>query len=171
VDDVTRLAIAAGGGDQAALHSLVQATQTDIWRFCAHLADKATADDLTQETYLRAVRALPSFRGESSARTWLLVIARRTVADAIRSNRRRRRLASMVLPQAEAAPTDTVVLRDAVDGLDEDRKAAFVLTQLLGLSYAEAAEVCDVPVGTIRSRIARARSDLVAALGADAASG
>jgi RNA polymerase sigma-70 factor, ECF subfamily len=52
-----------------------------------------------------------------------------------------------------------------LEGLDHDRKQAFVLTQVLGLSYAEAAEVCGCPVGTIRSRVARARLDLVARFG------
>jgi RNA polymerase sigma-70 factor (ECF subfamily) len=172
VDEVTKLAVAAAAGDRIALRGFVCATQTDVWRLCAHLADAAGADDLTQETYLRALKALPSFRGESSARTWLLVIARRTVADAIRSNVRRRRLDTMPRGgHVEAGSTDAVVLRCAIDALDQDRKAAFVLTQLLGLSYVEAAEVCGVPVGTIRSRIARARSDLVVALDRDASSG
>jgi RNA polymerase sigma-70 factor (ECF subfamily) len=57
-----------------------------------------------------------------------------------------------------------VLLRILVEGLDSDRREAFVLTQVLDLSYAEAAEVCGCPIGTIRSRVARAREDLVAAL-------
>jgi RNA polymerase sigma-70 factor (ECF subfamily) len=62
-------------------------------------------------------------------------------------------------------------LDEALAGLDPDRRTAFVLTQLLGYSYAEAAEVCACPVGTIRSRVARARADLIEAWGLDAASG
>jgi RNA polymerase sigma-70 factor, ECF subfamily len=54
-----------------------------------------------------------------------------------------------------------------IERLDLDRRAAFVLTQLLGLSYLEAAEACDVPVGTIRSRVARARAELIGQLEAD----
>jgi hypothetical protein len=76
VDTVTSLAMAAQGGDRAALHGFVRATQADVWRLCAHLADPASADDLTQETYARAMASLAKFRGEASARTWLLAIAR-----------------------------------------------------------------------------------------------
>ena len=63
-----------------------------------------------------------------------------------------------------SAPDEAVLLRSLVTTLDLDRREAFVLTQLLGLSYAEAAAVCGCPVGTIRSRVARAREDLVAAM-------
>ena len=58
-----------------------------------------------------------------------------------------------------------MTLRALLDVLDHDRREAFVLTQLVGLSYAEAADVCGCPVGTIRSRVARARGDLVTAFG------
>jgi DNA-directed RNA polymerase specialized sigma24 family protein len=77
-------------------------------RFLTSLTSRAEAEDLTQETYLRAVRALPQFAGRSTVRTWLFAIAR--------------------------------------------------------LSYQEAAEICGCPAGTIRSRIARARDDLVNAM-------
>jgi RNA polymerase sigma-70 factor, ECF subfamily len=171
VDDLTRLALSAAKGDRIALHGFVRASQADVWRLCAHLGDRDRADDLTQETYLRALRALPSFRADASARTWLLAIARRVVADALRSSQRRRRLEGVLRPKAdEPGPAERVALRDAVDHLDADRRAAFVLTQLLGLSYAEAAEVCGCPVGTIRSRLARARADLVTTLVDDASS-
>jgi RNA polymerase sigma-70 factor, ECF subfamily len=174
VDEATRLALAAARGDRIALHGLIRATQVDVWRFCAHLGDRSAADDLTQETYIRMLRALPGFRGDASARTWLLAIARRTVADSIRTAHRRRGLRDRISrPDPEDPESDLaegVAVRAAVDDLDTDRRAAFVLTQLLGLAYAEAAEVCEVPVGTIRSRVARARDDLIAALG-HAASG
>jgi len=57
-----------------------------------------------------------------------------------------------------------VAVRALIAGLEPERREAFVLTQIIGLSYAEAADVCDCPLGTIRSRVARARADLVAAL-------
>lgn len=172
---MTRLARAAGSGDRAALAALVRATQADVWRLCAHLVDPGAADDLTQETYLRAMRSLAGFRGDASARTWLLGIARRTCADAIRSRVRGRALVERVgrrerarARQALAAPAGgTTELELLLAALDEDRRAAFTLTQVLGLSYAEAAEVCACPVGTIRSRVARARADLLAGLDAD----
>ena len=125
------------------------------------------ADDVTQEVFLRAYRALPAFRGDSSARTWLLSIARRTCADAVRDLRRRRRLAAvMERPVTEPDFARSVSVEALLDGLDPERRVAFVLTQVIGLSYVEAAEVCDCPIGTIRSRVARARADLVARLGA-----
>lgn len=124
------------------------------------------ADDVTQEVYLRAYRALPAFRGDSSARTWLLSIARRTCADAVRDLRRRRRLvARFERPSYEPDPGQAIAVEALLSGLDPDRRLAFVLTQVLGLSYQEAAQICDCPVGTIRSRVARARADLLARLG------
>jgi RNA polymerase sigma-70 factor (ECF subfamily) len=166
VDETTRLAVAAARGDRIALHALIRATQVDVWRFCAHLGDRAAADDLTQETYVRMLRALPAFHGDASARTWLLAIARHTVADSIRTACRRRGVRDRIPPSPpESDPAESVAVRAAVRDLDADRRTAFVLTQVLGLSYAETAEVCEVAVGTIRSRVARARDDLITALG------
>jgi RNA polymerase sigma-70 factor, ECF subfamily len=167
VDEVTILALSAAAGDRMALHRLIRATQAEVWRFCAHLGDPDCADDLTQEVYLRAMKALPRFRGDASVRTWLLAIARRTVADDIRAQQRRRRLVASTPPadRATSSADEHVVLRAVVDQLPDDRREAFVLTQLLGLSYAETALVCRCPIGTVRSRVARARADLVAAMG------
>jgi RNA polymerase sigma-70 factor, ECF subfamily len=149
-----------------ALATFVRRTQADVWRFCAHLVDPGAADDLTQEVYLRAMRGVDRFRGDASARTWLLSIARRTAADEIRQRQRRRRL-RVPLAADDPDPTGVVDVHRLIERLDLDRRAAFVLTQLLGLSYQEAAEACDVPIGTIRSRVARARSELIAELAAD----
>ena len=66
VDELTSLARAAGRGDRDALARLVRQTQGDVWRFCAHLVDPAAADDLAQETYLRAIPALRRFRGDAA---------------------------------------------------------------------------------------------------------
>lgn len=165
MDEVTGWALDAASGDRSALHRFVRATQAEVWRFCAHLGNADSADDLTQEVYLRAMRALPRFRGDASARTWLLAIARRTVADHIRTlQRHRARLAAAPLPNATPPVDGPVVLRVVVAQLPQDRREAFVLTQLLGLSYAETAAVCRCPVGTVRSRVARARADLVEAI-------
>lgn len=164
MDELTRLALRAQEGDGAALAAFVARTQAEVWRLCRHLVGAAEADDLTQETYARALRALPRFRAESSARSWLLVIARRTAADEVRRLVRRRRRGGADRAEVEPDPAGASSLLSCLDDLDDDRRAAFVLTQLIGLSYAEAAEVCDVPVGTIRSRVARAREHLVAAV-------
>lgn len=170
VDPLTRLALAAGRGDRAALDEFIRSTERDVWRTVAFLADPGSADDLTQETYLRVIGALPRFAGRSSARTWLLSIARRVVVDQIRRNQARPRTTSQVdldavlsRPQHTARFEDVVEVRMLLDGLAPDRRDALVLTQVLGLSYDEAAEVCGCPLGTIRSRVARARDDLIAA--------
>jgi RNA polymerase sigma-70 factor, ECF subfamily len=165
-DDVTRLALAARSGDQVAFAGFVRHTQGDVWRLCAHLVDTASADDLTQETYLRAVTAIAAYRGEASARTWLLSIARRVCVDAIRRRTRRRRALWRRGPDVESQPSRSgeVELSSLLVDLHPDRRAAFVLTQVIGLSYEEAATVAGCPVGTIRSRVSRARADLVDAL-------
>jgi RNA polymerase sigma-70 factor, ECF subfamily len=169
VDELTALALAAGAGDRVALASFVRHTQADVWRFCAHVNGRREADDLTQETYLRAIPALARFEGRSSAKSWLLSIARRTCVDSVRRAVRRRRLgeqlASESVPEAHPSSSGAVDLMLLLAGLDDDRRQAFVLTQVLGLSYAETAEACGCPVGTIRSRVARAREDLVRRLG------
>ena len=171
--EITRWALLAGRGDRPALERFLRSTQPHVWRFVAGLGDPQSADDLSQETYLRALSSLPRFKGTSSARTWLLSIARRTVADHIRALQARPRQASVTdweaaAERAEPARAERideqVVLDQLVQALDPDRRVAFVLTQTLGLSYADAAEVCGCPVGTIRSRVARAREDLLAAM-------
>ena len=166
MDELQGWAQAARDGDRVAAGHLVRATQTEVRRLCAHLVTPADADDLAQETYERALRALPGYRGDAPVRLWLLSIARRTCADALRRRKRRSRLTGRLLglaadhhPPAHGSAGEDELLA----ALDPDRRAAFVLTQLLGLSYSDAATACGVPVGTIRSRVARARADLLAA--------
>ncbi|MGI9125621.1 MAG: RNA polymerase sigma factor SigC [Mycobacterium sp.] len=171
-DPFTRLAQAAGRGDRRALDEFIRATERDVWRTVAFLADPGSADDLTQETFLRAISALPSFAGRSSARTWLLAIARRVVVDQIRHNQARPRTTAAdldaLLSSAHGGRFEEVIeARILLDGLASDRRDALILTQVVGLSYAEAAEVCGCPVGTIRSRVARARDDLITAVRRD----
>jgi RNA polymerase sigma-70 factor (ECF subfamily) len=175
LDPTTELALRARGGDAGAQTAFVRATQAEVWRFTAALIDPGAADDLTQETYLRAFKALPGFEARSSVRTWLLGIARRTCADHLRSVVRRRRLDARLAAEVwtetpHPDPAQRLGAADLLARLDEERRTAFVLTQVLGLSYAEAAVVEDVPVGTIRSRVARARDELVTAIGAARAS-
>jgi RNA polymerase sigma-70 factor, ECF subfamily len=172
VDELERYAADAAAGDPLAAAALVRATQADVWRLCAALGDRDSADDLTQETDLRAFGSLHRFEGRSTLRTWLLAIARRVCADALRARRRRPTLVRVEPADVEVGDgVDRVGERAAVGDLltrlAADRREAFVLTQVAGLSYSEAAEVAGVPVGTIRSRVARARGDLVAALGED----
>jgi RNA polymerase sigma-70 factor (ECF subfamily) len=168
--EITAWALAARSGDRAAASAFIRATTRDVHRFLSHLADREDVEDLAQDTYLRAMRALPRFDGRSTAKTWLLSIARRAAADHIRTLRRRPRPAwGPPSPDAEAVPSfdGEILLRRLLSGLEPGRREAFLATQVLGLSYAEAADVCQCPVGTIRSRVARAREDLVTALRAD----
>ncbi|MFH8343625.1 sigma-70 family RNA polymerase sigma factor [Streptomyces sp. NPDC018045] len=171
---VTAWALAARTGDETAVERFVRATQLDVRRYVTHLSgDAQAADDLVQDTYLRALRSLPRFEGRSSARTWLLSIARRTVADRLRSMASRPRLAGtddwqtaveQAQPRGVPGFDEGVALADLLSALPAPRREAFVLTQLLGLRYAEAAVIADCPVGTVRSRVARARETLVALL-------
>ena len=164
MDLLTRLACNAKAGDAVALERFVVESQAEVWRLCARLVGPDAADEVTQDTYLRAIPALSAFRQEASARTWLLSIARRACADLIRQRQRRRRLLTRITANASSgsvelessASSDELVAR-----LDPERREAFILTQEFGLSYAEAAEVCACPIGTIRSRVSRARSDLL----------
>jgi RNA polymerase sigma-70 factor (ECF subfamily) len=133
----------------------------------SYLVGPDQADDVTQETFLRMWRSLPGFRGDASGRTWMLSIARRTCADFVRATGRHRRLTGRIMRAASTGepvspgPEGAVALSDLVARLGPDRRVAFVLTQILGCSYEEAAAACGVPVGTIRSRVARARAELL----------
>lgn len=165
VDELSSLARSAALGDRAALTELVRRTQNDVWRLCAHLVDPGAANDLAQETYVRAIPALRGFRGDAPVRTWLLAIARRVCAAEVKSRQRARDMSASVAARAatSAAATESGLATELIvllSALDPDRRAAFVLTQVLGCSYAETAAICGCPVGTIRSRVARARADL-----------
>jgi RNA polymerase sigma-70 factor, ECF subfamily len=171
VDPLTRLARRAGAGEEGALDSFVDAAYEHVWRLCSVLVDAQTADDLAQETFVRAVRTLPRFRGDSSARTWLLAVARHVCLDELRSRTRRRRRDHTLATSWAVERTDHAdasqasAVTDLLAQLEPDRRAAFVLTALLGLSYEEASKVCECPAGTIRSRVARARAELVEMVG------
>ena len=158
-DHVTELALRAGRGDRVALTEFIKATQSDVWRLLAHLGGTDRADDLTQETYLRVMGALPRFAARSSAMTWLLSLARRVWADSMRYDRARPRKSA-----AESSWSEWVDVRMLIDALPAERREALILTQVLGYSYEEAAKIADVRVGTIRSRVARARADIIAAV-------
>jgi RNA polymerase sigma-70 factor (ECF subfamily) len=173
-ESITAWALAARGGDPAAVDRFVRALHRDVVRYVAHLsADPQAADDLAQDTFLRALGSLHRFEGRSSARTWLLAIARRAVIDSLRHAAARPRASeaadwrsTVELAQPRGLPgfDDGVALLDLLAALPGDRREAFVLTQMMGLSYAEAALIGDCPVGTVRSRVARARATLIALL-------
>ena len=173
-DELTALALAAGRGDRRAFEQWVRALQADVWRFHAYRAGPGAADDLTQETFVRAYHSLPRFAARSSSRSWLLSIARRVIVDSIRSAVARPQIHAgedweaiaeqrCATPRSDRTFEDLVETRILLEDLEPERREALVLTQVLGLSYQEAADACGVPVGTIRSRVARAREALLAA--------
>ncbi|HEX8009260.1 MAG TPA: sigma-70 family RNA polymerase sigma factor [Trebonia sp.] len=170
---LTMLALAAREGTPAEVEAFARAVYPDVRRFLAYLTDNQSAEDLAQETFVRVLRSLPGFAGRSSARTWLLSIARRVVVDRFRSASARPVVADLAdwqsaaercqlrdLPDAE----DGVAVADLLAAVPSERREAFVLTQLVGLPYADAAALLGCPVGTIRSRVARAREQLIASL-------
>ncbi len=170
----TAWALAARGGDSDAVDRFVRALHRDVLRYVAHLcADPQAVDDLAQDTFLRALGSLHRFEGRSSARAWLLAIARRAVIDSYRHAAARPRLCDVAdwqlaveraQPQGLPGFDDGIALLDLLACLPDERREAFVLTQLAGLPYAEAAAAGDCPVGTVRSRVARARATLLALL-------
>lgn len=166
MDELTSLLVAARDGDRLALGAFVRSTQAEVWRLARHLVSPEDAEDVTQDVFVRAWRALPDYRGDAAARTWLLAIARRTCADAVRARTRARRLRARLeaQPVRATAPGATTDLDALVAALPPDRREAFVLTQVVGCSYEEAAAIAGVPIGTIRSRVARAREALVEAV-------
>ena len=171
--EITRLAVAARTGDKSAAEAFIEVTHQQIYRFLTYLVGFSDAEDLTQETYLRAMKSLPRYAERASARTWLLSIARRVAADHIRRSVRSPacvpeprwgEIAEHGVREQSFRFENEVVLQHLLQALTPERREAFVATQVVGLTYEEAAELYDCPIGTIRSRVARARADLVAAL-------
>ena len=172
-DPLAAVARRASAGDREALARLVDATQRDVWRYLAFHAGVGEADDLTQETFLRALGSLSRFEGRSSFRTWILVIARRALIDELRRRRCRpvtvssdswieqADLRTLAVGAAPPGAAEMVAWEALLRDLGPDRREALVLTQILGLSYREVADICGCPVGTVRSRVARARDDLL----------
>ncbi|MDQ1681131.1 MAG: polymerase sigma-70 factor, subfamily [Frankiaceae bacterium] len=166
MDPLTRVARDAARGDSEATAEFVRATRQDVLRFVTYLAGPSHAEDLAQETYIRALRTLGSYRGDATVRSWLLAVARHVTLDWLRSDMRRKETPVDVLP-GRAGVTDftgNVELEMLVAGLEPSRRDAFVLTQIVGVDYRQAALILDCPVGTVRSRVFRARDDLAAML-------
>ncbi|MYZ06677.1 sigma-70 family RNA polymerase sigma factor [Streptomyces sp. SID2999] len=146
-ETVTAWALAAARGDRDAVDRFVRALQRDVRRYVACVAgDHQKADDLTQDTFLRALGSLHRFEGRSSARSWLLSIARRTVVDSMRHAAARPRAADTddwqsaverSRPVGVPGFEEGIALMELVDALPGDRREAFLLTQILGLPYAE----------------------------------
>lgn len=163
VDLLLRTALRARDGDRVALEGFLRLVQADVWRTCRYMVDEQSADDLAQEVLVRVVSSLHRVTAEHQVRGWVLGIARHVCLDEIRRRQRRRRMQNELLNLRPAVSHDEgsdIALRELVENLEPDRREVFVLTQIIGLSYEEAAEVCGCPIGTVRSRVARARMEL-----------
>lgn len=161
----------ARAGDRGAFESLVRAYQADVWRLSLHLTnDRALADDVTQDTFVRVYRFLPRFRGDSKFSTWLFAIARNCALDELRRIKRRQVLADRAKVEHDlqpvAQPTSGVEVREAIAALPLELREAVVLIDMLGESYRDASRVLRLPEGTVKSRVHRARRTLAEMLGA-----
>lgn len=155
---------AAMAGDLDAFEALVRAYQVHVWRFLRHLlGDAALAEDITQETLLRVHQRLSTYRFQSKFSTWVFQVARNAGIDALRARSRRDRLVTrLVSPGQQASdPSIRVELAAALASLAPKLREAVTLVEVFGLPYREAATVLGVPEGTVKSRVFRARGELV----------
>lgn len=170
--NAAQLVASAREGDTVAFEQLVRDNVDAVYGHALRFfGEPATAEDVVQEVFLKVYRSLGSFDGRSSFSTWLFRVTRNVCLDQFRSGRRR------PLPvdplTAVAAPledfSDAAVLRSALEAavasLPPEDRDAFNAIALFDMSYAEAAEALGVPVGTVKSRVFRARRSLVTLLG------
>lgn len=163
-------------GDKAAFNVLVLKYQHKVLKLVTrYVRDPVEAEDIAQEAFIKAYRALPSFRGESAFYTWLYRIAANTAKNVLVSSRRRLvdydldlqdpdDYAAQVLLKDSDTPEGMLLteeirhtVTEAMQQLPDDLREAITLRELEGLSYEEIADVMECPVGTVRSRIFRAR--------------
>ena len=163
-------------GDKRAFDLLVRKYQNKIVHLVTrYLHDSTEALDVAQETFIKAYRALPSFRGDSAFYTWLYRIATNTAKNYLVAQNRRPPMDDIDAQDAEQFSGDTglkeyatpehLLLRDeieqtiadAIEALPDELRTAITLRELEGLSYEDIAQAMDCPIGTVRSRIFRAR--------------
>lgn len=164
-------------GDKQAFGLLVVKYQRKLARLLSRLIrDPAEVEDVAQEAFLKAYRALPSFRGDSAFYTWLYRIGVNTAKNYLVSQGRRAPTSTEFDSEEAETFEDGDQLRDmntpehlmatrqigetvnaAMEALPEELRTAIMLRELEGLSYEEIAEIMDCPIGTVRSRIFRAR--------------
>ena len=182
ISDEMSLVQAAKGGDVGAFEELVRRYDRNVFRIAQHITqNREDAEDVVQDASLRAFRALRGFAG-GSARAWVLSIVRNTAYSWLRKNRPAAvvtvdDLEAVELAQANPgdpdAPTpeatllakvDAEQLRAAIAALPAPFRETLVLRDIEGLDYREIAQATEVPIGTVMSRLARARSRLAATL-------
>jgi len=178
LDDLTLAR--AQRGDEAACRQLFRhhrdAVFSLVWRMLGHRASQAAAEDLTQDAFLRVFRALPVFSAAGPARlsTWILTIATRVVLNELRIHRVDTIALAIPTVDAEANATPAsdpaerrrirAAIIDALDQLPPDHRAVFLLRDYHELSYEEIASALELELGTVKSRLARARAELRSAL-------
>ena len=152
-------------GDLGAFEDLVRQYQGDVWRFAYHFTrDRTLADDVTQDAFLRAFRFLGGFRGDSKFSSWLFRIARNCAMDQLRARTTQQEHESAAPVGPTFDPQTRVELNAALDAATPEHREPFLLVEVFGLSYQEAADVLGVRVGTIKSRMHRARRVMMDAL-------
>ncbi len=158
----------AGRGEVAALEALYARLARPLMTFLHALTHDATlAEDLVQETFVRAWQAAPRWEPRAKASTWFFTIARHAAGHAL-AKRRPLTLAHPPERAAQAVPPSPELgerLAAAIETLSEPLRAAFVLVRVNGLSLADTAEILEVPEGTLKSRLAAAEARLRATLG------
>lgn len=166
----------AQAGDRRAFDMLVLKYQQRISNLIGrYVRDSSEVLDITQDAFLKAYRALPGFRGESAFYTWIYRIAINTVKNHMMSQGRRppgddveaevaeqmdigAKLREVATPEAELLSSEIAdSVQAALDGLPQDLRTAIMLREFEGMSYEEIATTMDSPIGTVRSRIFRAR--------------
>ncbi|MBN1920338.1 MAG: sigma-70 family RNA polymerase sigma factor [Anaerolineae bacterium] len=176
--DEATLVRAAQRGNLDAFNALILHYQTQVYNLAYHLLqDPASADDATQEAFISAYRSMSQFRG-GSFRAWLLRIVTNACYDAMRYTKRRPSVswedfgdvdeeANPHLRDEAELPEEFIergelreVLEDAMTLLPEEQRAVLVLVDRLGLSYEEVAETMQIQLGTVKSRLARARGKM-----------
>ncbi len=179
-----QLVARAQRGDKRAYELLVMKYQRKLGRLLSRwVRDPAEVEDVTQEAFIKAYRALPSFRGESAFYTWLYRIAINTAKNYLVALGRRaptttgfdteeaegfedaEQLRDSSTPESELQGKQiAAVVNRAMDALPEDLRTAITLREIEGLSYDEIANVMNCPIGTVRSRIFRAREAIATEL-------
>lgn len=174
----------AQGGEKAAFDLLVAKYQRKLLRLLSRfIRDPAEVEDVAQEAFIKAWRALPAFRGESAFYTWLYRIGINTAKNHLVAQGRRAPTTTDFDAEEAQGFEDADQLRDidtpeslllsrqigqtvnaAMEGLPEELRTAIVLREIEGLSYEEIAQVMQCPIGTVRSRIFRAREAVASKL-------
>ena len=165
-----RLVEAARFGDQNAYEELLGRCYLPVKRYCAAIVSQDYADDLTQEVFLRALKSKIDRTSVKSIEGFMIHIAKFVCADFIKSKSKTLELKMIVKHNLVEPSFYEIESEDEcsriLSHLSKDLKESFLLTQLLSFSYEECAEILNIPIGTVRSRVSRAKDSLRSSLSA-----